>query len=97
MPRTIVLLMAVLVLAGCAKQTEEQRLSKFRGSMKVKAYRLASENVTRLALVGYSAKTGEKVDADLIHATLGVVWFLAEKNEYSLIEADVIGRPGTND
>jgi hypothetical protein len=89
--------MVLLVFAGCAKPTEEQRLSKLRGSMKVKAYRLGSENVTRLALVGYSAKTSEKVDADLIHATLGVVWFLAEKNEYSFIEADIIGRPGTND
>jgi hypothetical protein len=97
MTRTVVLLMTVLVLAGCAKQTEEQRLSKLRGSMKVKAYRLASENVTRLALVGYSKTSGEKVDADLMHATLGVVWFLAEKNEYSLIEADVIGKAGTND
>ena len=97
MTRTVVLLMTALLLAGCAKQTEEQRLSKLRGSMKVKAYRLASENVTRLAIVSYKATSGEKVDASLIHATLGVIWFLADKSEYSFVEADVIGKPGTND
>ena len=41
------LLLAVLVLlAGCAKPTEEQRLEKFRRSIKYRTYRLASEKAT---------------------------------------------------
>jgi hypothetical protein len=93
----LVVLAMALVFSGCAKPTEEQRLKKFQGSLKVKAYRLASDNGARLAIAGYEKTANQKVDPDLIHATLGIVWFLAEKHEYAFVEADVIRAGETND
>jgi len=89
-------LLAGLFFAGCAKPTEEQRLAKFKGSMKVKTYRLASDNATWMAAVGYEKAAGQKVDPALVHATLGIVWFVAGKNEYALIEADLTGKGATD-
>ncbi len=88
--------MVGLLFAGCAKPTEEQRLAKFQGSLKVKAYRLASENATWIGAAGYEKASGEKVAPQLVHATLGIVWFLAGKNDYALIEADITGKGATD-
>lgn len=90
------MMLAVVLFAGCSKPTEEQRLAKFRGSLKVKAYRMASDNATWMAAAGYEKAAGENVDPALVHATLGFVWFLAEKNDYALIEADLTGKGATN-
>ena len=92
----LLLLMTVLLLVGCSKQTEEQRLSKFRGSMKYRAYRLSSETTTKLAVAGYNAATTQKVDRVVIHATLGLLWFLSEKSEYSFAEADIFAASDNN-
>jgi hypothetical protein len=94
--RVVGVMLAGLFFAGCAKPTEEQRLAKFRGSLKVKAYRMASDNATWMAAAGYEKAAGQKVDPALVHATLGFVWFLAEKNDYALIEADLTGKGTTN-
>jgi len=93
---TGILVLAAMIFAGCAKPTEEQRLAKFRGSLKVKAYRMASDNATWMAAAGYEKAAGDQVDPALVHATLGFVWFLAEKNDYALIEADLTGKGATN-
>jgi hypothetical protein len=90
------MLLVAMIFAGCAKPTEEQRLAKFRGTLKVKAYRLASDNATWLAVAGYEKATGEKVAPPLVHATLGIVWFLAGKSDYALIEADIAGKGATD-
>ncbi len=85
------------MLAGCAKPTEEQRLAKFRGSVKYKVYRLASEKVTRLAVAEYNKTTTRPISDRLVHATLGIIWFASEKSSYSFIEADIAGTGGTHD
>lgn len=97
MVKTTLLLMVTLLLGGCAKPTEEQRLAKFRGSMRYKAYCFASEKTTRLAVAEYNKTGAQPVDDATMHAMLGVLWFLAEKSEYSFMEAEVLAAVATND
>jgi hypothetical protein len=92
MTRTLFLLFPMMVLIGCGKPTEEQRLAKFRGSLKYKTYCLASEKATRLLVAEYNKKSAQSLTDQSAHATLGIVWFLAEKSEYSFIEADILGK-----
>lgn len=90
MTRGLLLMMTAILLAGCARPTEEQRLSKFRGSMKYRTYRFASEKATAVAVAEYNKRGGGKpVTAFAVHSTLSLLWFLADKSEYSFIEADV--------
>lgn len=96
MTRAILFAMTALMLAGCAKPTEEQRLSKFRGSMKYRTYRFASETVTAVAVAEYNKRGTEPVTAITVHSTLALLWFLAEKSEYSFIEADIAADSGTD-
>jgi hypothetical protein len=95
--RRIILLMMAVVLSGCAKPTEEQRLSKFRGSMKYKAYHFVSEKTTRLTVAEYNKRGAQPVADATIHSTIGLLWFLAEKSEFSFVEADIAGTVATND
>ncbi len=97
MVRTILLLLMTVLLGGCARPTEEQRLAKFRGSMRYKAYCFASEKTARLAVTEYNKTGAQPVDEATIHAMLGVLWFLAEKSEYSYMEAEVAAAVATND
>lgn len=91
MIRAICLMLAATVLlAGCAKPTEEQRLEKFRRSIKYRAYRLASEKATRLLVTDYNKTTPRPVDEPIVHSTLGLLWFFGSKSEYSFVEADMI-------
>ena len=88
----------LVILAGCAKPTEEQRLAKFRGSVKYKVYRLASEKTVGLAVTEYNkTQVTAPVDAALVHSTLGLLWFISNQSEYSFMEADVSNATGTND
>lgn len=97
MARTILLLLMTVLLGCCAKPTEEQRLAKFRGSMRYKAYCFASEKTARLAVAEYNKTGAQTVDEATMHAMLGVLWFLAEKSEYSFMEAEVAAAVATND
>ncbi len=89
------LLVAVLILAGCAKPTEEQRLEKFRRSIKYRTYRLASEKATHLLTTDYNKTAARPVDTMVVHSTLGLLWFFAGKSEYSFVEADIVSGVST--
>ncbi len=98
MKQTILLLfMTSVLISGCAKPTEDQRLSKFRGSIKYKAYRFTSEQTTRLAVAEYNKWSTQQVTCATIHSTIGLLWFLAEQSEYSFIESDIAATGATND
>ncbi len=89
------LLVVLVLLAGCAKPTEEQRLEKFRRSIKYRTYRLASEKATHLLTTDYNKTAPRPIDKMLVHSTLGLLWFFAGKDEYSFIEADLIAGSST--
>jgi hypothetical protein len=89
-PMKLVLpLLACLTLAGCAKPTEEQRLEKFRRSIRYRTYRFASEKAVGFSVAEYNKRTTPPVDEDLVHAILSLVWFVGKKNEMSFVEADI--------
>jgi hypothetical protein len=90
-------MMMAVTLIGCAKPTEEQRLAKFCGSMKYKTYRFASEKVVGITVAEYNQRTTPAINDALVHSTLGLVWFLGEKSEYSFVEADIATSTATND
>lgn len=97
MGKSTLLLMTAILLAGCTKPTEEQRLSKFRGSIKYKAYHFTSEQATRLAVAEYNKRSTQPVTDAMIHSTIGLLWLLAEKSEYSFMESDIATNVTTND
>jgi hypothetical protein len=76
---------------GCAKKTEEERLAGFRTSMKYRAYRLASKKAVELAVAEYNKETEAEsaIRIETVHGVLGVLWLLADKPEFSCVEADV--------
>lgn len=89
--------MAAVLLAGCARPTEEQRLAKFRGSMKYRTYRFASQKAVGVTVTEYNKRTKPAINDTLVHSTLGILWFLGERSEYSFIEADIAAAAATND
>lgn len=97
MGRTILWVMMALFLVGCSKPTEPQRLSEFRGSMKYRAYRLASDKATAFAVAECNKRRASPVTVSTVHSTLGLLWFLAERSEYSFVEADMAAAGATGD
>ena len=85
---TTVAFFAVLIM-GCAEKTEDERLAEFRSSLKYRAYRLASEKTTRLAVVEFNRTADKEVDERSVHGLLGILLLLADKPEYSCMEADI--------
>ena len=97
MNKPVLLLIGSFLLAGCDKPPEEQRLEKFRGSVNYRAYHFASEKATKLAVVEYNKRSAEPVTDATVHATIGLLWFLAENSEYSFVEADIAGTGASGD
>jgi len=97
MIRNILLMMTAITLIGCAKPTEEQRLTKFRDSMKYRTYHFASEKAVGITVAEYNKRTAPAINEPLVHSTLGLVWFMGEKSEYSFMEADIAAAAATND
>jgi hypothetical protein len=64
--------------------------------MKSKTYRFASEKAVGVAVAEYNKRNAPAVNADLVHATLGLVWFVAQKSEFSYLEAEMTAA-ATND
>ena len=97
MAKTVALTIAALILVGCSDPTEEERLAKFRGSVRYKVYRVASEKTTKIAVAQYNKTAGQPVDGETVHATLGILWFVLDKSRYSFIEADIRSEAATGD
>ena len=97
MKKTILLVISVLFLAGCITTIERQHLHAFRKSFHYKTYRLASDKVLKRTSSEYNKTTCEPIDEALAHALLGIVWFIADKSDYSFIEADLIKETSTNE
>lgn len=89
--------MAAVLLVGCARPTEEQRLAKFRGSMKYRTYLFASRKAVGVTVAEYNKRTSPAVDDTLVHSVLGVLWFMADRSEYSFMEADIAAGAATNE
>lgn len=97
MKQIIFLLFTGLLFVGCTTTKEEQYLSKFRKSFHYKTYRLASKKATQRAVVEYNKTVLEPVDSEMAHALLGVTWFIAQRNDYSFIEADLLKATNTQE
>jgi hypothetical protein len=97
MKKTVPLVISALLFAGCTTMIEKQRLNTFRKSFHYKTYRFASEKATKRALVEYNKTVSAPIDQETAHALLGIAWFIAEKNDYSLIEADLVKTTSTNE
>lgn len=89
---TLAMCLIAFTLAGCSKKTEEQRLDDFRGSLKYKAYRLASDKSVALAVREYNKQASSPVDEQLVHSTLGIIWFVSNNYDCALIEADMLAK-----
>lgn len=93
--KTLFVALTLMLLGGCTKTEEEKRLSKFRKSIQYKTYRFASETATQRVLTEYNKTVNRPIDVSLAHATVGIAWFMAQKSEYSFIEADLAKTSGT--
>lgn len=97
MKKTILLGFSILCFAGCTTMLERQHLHAFQKSFHYKTYRLASEKIIKRTAAEYNKTTCEPVDLALSHALLGIVWFIADKSDYSFIEADLVNETSTNE
>jgi hypothetical protein len=95
MIKIIFLLFTGLLFVGCTTTKEEQYLSKFRKSFHYKTYRLASNKAIKRAVAEYNTTVPEPIENEMAHALLGITWFLAERNDYSFIEADLVKATNT--
>lgn len=77
--------------------TEGRRLHSFRKSLHNKTYRLASEKATKRVVVDYNRTASDPLDREMAHAMLATAWFIANKSDYSFIEADLVKATSTND
>jgi hypothetical protein len=95
MKKTIFLLFTGLLFVGCTTTKEEQYLSKFRKSFHYKTYRLASKKAIQRAVAEYNTTVPEPIENEKAHALLGITWFIAARNDYSFIEADLVKATST--
>jgi len=91
------LVISALLFAGCATMAERQRLNTFRKSFHYKTYRFASVKATKRVAGEYNKTVSDPLSQETAHALLGVIWFIAEKNDYSFIEADLVKATSTNE
>jgi hypothetical protein len=97
MKKIFLLVFSVLLFAGCATFFEGQRLHAFKKSFHYKTYWFASEKTTKRAVNEYNKTVSDPIGQETGHALLGIVWFIAEKNDYSFIEADIVRATSTNE
>ncbi len=97
MIKILFLLFTGLLFVGCTTTREEQYLSTFRKSFHYKTYRLASNKAIKRAVAEYNATVSEPIENEMAHALLGISWFLAERNDYSFIEADLVKAANTQE
>lgn len=97
MKKIIFLLFAGLLFVGCTTTKEEQYLSKFRKSFHYKTYRLASKKAIKRAVAEYNTTVPEPIENEMAHALLGITWFIAQRNDYSFIEADLVKATNTQE
>lgn len=97
MKKTLLLVISTLFFAGCTTITERQRLHAFRKKVHYKTYRFASDKVIKRTVAEYNKTSREPVDEVMAHALLGTVWFIADKSDYSFIEADLVKETSTNE
>jgi len=77
-------------LVGCSEESEEDRLAKFRNSIKYKTYKFAIDNATKIFFKEYNKSNNAPIDEQFAHSTLGISHFLSGNSEWSFIEADTI-------
>lgn len=97
MKKIILLVISALFFAGCTTLLEEQHLHGFRKTFNYKTYRFASEKATKRIVAEYNKTVSEPADKSMAHALLGIVWFIADKSDYSFIEADLVKETSTNE
>jgi hypothetical protein len=97
MKKVIFLVVSVLFFAGCTTLREGQHLHAFRNTFHYKTYRFASEKAIKRTVTEYNKTVSEPVDKTMAHALLGIVWFIADKSDYSFIEADLVKETSTNE
>lgn len=97
MIKIIFLLFTGLLFVGCTTTREEQYLSKFRTSFHYKTYRMASKKAIKRALAEYNTTVPEPIENEMAHALLGMTWFIAQRNDYSFIEADLVKAANTHE
>jgi hypothetical protein len=97
MKKTILLAVSALCFAGCTTMAERRRLHSFQKSFHNKAYRFASEKATKRTVAEYNKTVGGPIQRETAHALLGIVWFIADKSDYSFIEADLVKATSTNE
>jgi hypothetical protein len=90
------LVISALLFAGCATMMERQRLNAFQKTFHYKTYRFASEKATKRIAVEYNKTVSDPLDRETAHALLGIVWFIADKSDYSFIEAELVKETSTN-
>jgi hypothetical protein len=95
--KIVLLVISTLFFAGCATMIEGQHLHAFRKTFNYKTYRFASEKAIKRTVAEYNKTVSEPVDKTMTHALLGIVWFIADKSDYSFIEADIIRETSTNE
>lgn len=97
MKKIFLLGISVLFFAGCATTTERQHLHALRKTLHYKTYRFASDKVIKRTVAEYNKTISEPVDEVMAHALLGIVWLIADRSDYSFIEADLVKEASTNE
>ena len=97
MKKSILLAIFALCFAGCTTMTEGRRLHSFQKSFHYKTYRFASEKAAKRTVAEYNKTVSVPLDLETAHALLGIVWFIADKSDYSFIEADLVKVTSTNE
>lgn len=97
MKKTTLLVFSVLCLSGCTTMSERRHLHAFQKSFHYKTYRYASDKVIKRTVAEYTKTTREPIDEVMAHALMGIVWFIADKSDYSFIEADHVKATGTDE
>jgi hypothetical protein len=97
MKKIILLAISALIFAGCTTINEGRRLHSFRKSFHYKTYRFGSEKAAKRAVAEYNKIGSVPLDRETAHALFGILWLIADKSDYSFIEADLVKATSTNE